>query len=439
MAVTFVPDFSIQQGIASIGEALGKNLLQGRQRELAIRNNPELAMQVAQMTRAARRSGGEQALINQLGIGSEFLVQNEQAFPETPQETQTRRSVELGLPELLAEAKTLETMVQADTFDAQIAQEIPFVRAVSERAQLEAAESQSIYNKSVFDLKTQEDLATLQVDFEKAKLRFDKFGYEVQEDNLRNYVDFFNSMDTSTRAGRHMKQMAMLAMANPSFAQHIQFHENMDFQMSIRKLASSAGANPMDQFAAWVKIQSEVAKSRDRLDEIKNDRGVPEGEAQAVRDYHNALQQFALAMEEQGWIPQGFAQGHFALPESGKSKDRDTLFEKAQKVISTRASDALRMVFDGTVTYDELRAHPVWGQLSTEDKREINTAVGLAGLNVPELPSTAVGRPGILEGIARFHGRQSGLNLGTPQGLTQMLAELAARRRAAGLEEGGNR
>lgn len=392
MPVTYIPYAPIHEGLASVGQALGSVLFPERQRIAALRENPAQMAALAQATRAAgRREGGVQQLSDALGIPLDFIQQNEQAFAPGAEELQQTRFIEMGGPQITADTTVLQMMLNGEISAEALAQGLPALVTRQQATGAEAGTLENLYKSDVITLQFEAGIPQLSVDLDAAKLRAEKAGVEFTDSMRAQFENYFASLDPNDPKDRHLIEMGAMAVANPGMLSHVQFHENMNFEMSMR-LAQQRG-DPGDMFALYLKYRGAL---NDAIDRSQDESITANLRDQAVKDI-NILMNMGAQMQDAGMLP-GFdltSAVHRRGVITGRSRGVDVgvpeeLSRPQQILIRLQGGVGSRRDIFSTEGMESGRS--LWDDLTPQERQELVNGLGGLGRLGGDMPEEVMNK-----------------------------------------------
>lgn len=365
MTITYLPYAPIQEGLAQIGKGLGTVLFPERQKIAALRQNPGQMIELAKLTRAARRNeGGVETLAETLGIPLDFLQQNEAAFPAGAQEQQEQRFLDIGGPEIVADSQVLQQLLQGEVSLEALKWGLPGLVTRQQATGAELGTAENLYNSRVISLRSRAGIPELSVNFEEAKLRADKAGVEFSDNMRAEFEKYFAGLDPVK--DRHLIAMGAMAIANPEMLRHVQFHENLTFQQSV-ELARSRGS-AADMLGVYLKLRD--AKN-EAIKMAVEGTGDP---TEVVKDI-NALADMQLLLQNAGALPAfdlttARDRGYFTALFSPGGQ---VALETPEVEELTRVDVALMRLQGGNGTWDDLVKSKFWTDLTPEEREQLTT------------------------------------------------------------------
>jgi len=304
MAVTTIDPGagSLAQGIASIGQALAFKSREKQFREQELRRNPAQMQALARAFRAAKGAGQEVVFLESIGVTPEFGPQLD-AFVATTEErldvargkagfveqTIEAEAAELAArgPEALVRGRGAEAILETDIFDltaqnavsealrsqrglnAELVGDLPELEVEARTEEAKRAIQENAFGASLFAKKIEVGFDKIVVDLDVLKARAQMSEIEFKSGTLSDYVEYINSIDTSTEEGKHAKGVMLLGLQNPSALQHIAQHERMNTEALIRLAASQAEA-PGLRSAATIRMLNEIRDATKLVGETDN-------------------------------------------------------------------------------------------------------------------------------------------------------------------------
>ena len=266
----------------SVGDALDATVFAKGLKEKELRKEPGAMQGLVLTVRAAQRAGIEamDGLANGLNVNVEFLDEI-LAFTPTLQQATEERAILNGAANAAADAMFEASRLESATANAMFNAGKPALDALAfvTGAQLEIG--QNIMDLDILTARRENGVVT-------TILKTEKLTSELEAATAERVLDYFNNIDQTTEQGQHDALTMGLAMRLPAQLQHLQFHENMDFQESLALFNAARASNLTDADKIGLGLDLETAwqTAVDRLQEAEES-GDDDFRNIAIQDLNN--------------------------------------------------------------------------------------------------------------------------------------------------------
>lgn len=327
MAVNYIDPAAgaLGEAFSRFGTAVGDRLTEKPRRERQLRENPQQMQALAQAYRQAVQAGQGNSFLEGIGVRPEFGGQILAFQPDVKERTETAMLTQ-GTPEALVRADTGEANVRGDTaegiiqrkiigmqldnevqnqilsgrgINAQLMQNLPEKRAYTERETLGAAGEEARFTGNLFRRRRAAGVDRLTVDSEVLGEQARQAGFRLEQSTLDSYKNYLDNLDPSS----HEYAVALAGLRNPAQLGHIQFHEGMNFEMSMA--VAKARGTPEDALATTIKVQDQYSRALDGYRSMLASDIPDDAKRQLMVEYQsnlNAWRQIAEDMQEDGTI-----------------------------------------------------------------------------------------------------------------------------------------
>ena len=285
---------SLAQGIAGLGDAAARVIFAKQLREKELGADPAMLQGLVPSARAAYKSGGIEGYAAALGVRPEYVMERIMAFEPTEEQATSEAFVAAGGAQAegagrAAKAKVdrdtaegiitrdivgmeldnlvTSTILEGQTLDAQMLFNIPREVTAATAAEARSTQAKGAFDESVYRLRSAGGVDRLSVNAERLQAIAETEGLEIDIRTTRAYKGYLDSLDPNSREFRE----AIIAIQNPAELQHIQFHENLNFQQSLEALRAGGGTTG-DKIAETIRLSDAWQKALDRAAE-KRDKG----------------------------------------------------------------------------------------------------------------------------------------------------------------------
>lgn len=399
MAVNYIdPGAGALSGaIAAAGSGLALKLTEKQRREKALRENPQQMQALAAAYRRAQAAGAGPSFLEGIGVRPEFGGQILAFQPNVAEVTESEMLAK-GTPQAQVRAETGEANVRADTAEglirrniigmqqdnevqnqilagrgiaASLLQNLPEEEAYTKRNVLGAQASEARFNNNLFRRRTENGVDRLTVDSEVLGEQARQAGFRLDASTLNAYKDYLDNLDPSS----HEYAVALSGLRNPAQLSHIQFHEGMNFEMSLA--ATKAKGTPEDVLANTIKVQEQYSKARNDYQQLLADKDFPSAAKQQLiihyNDNLNAWRRIAEDMQADGSILPINA-SLTALENKGRLEfyTREFQSEDARNIFALMANRARNRDDVAGDPLQQLKANSeFWGSLPQRDREQL--------------------------------------------------------------------